>query len=295
MTDYAIGDIQGCLEPVLRLLAEVQFNPARDNLWVAGDLVNRGPDSIGVIQYLRQIDDCCRIVLGNHDLHMLAVYYGYKKPGAKDTLVQVTQSPEAKGLIDFVRNQPMMHHDKTLGYAMTHAGIPSIWRTRKARELAEEVSEVLRTERLLRMFLANMYGNTPDVWKDSLEGTSRWRVITNYLTRMRFTDDKGRLDLEHKEGPDHPPKGMKPWFKYPARKKRSIRLIFGHWAALNGLFTDKDVLGLDTGYVWGGTMSMVNLQQQELLQIDPNGVISSRNIRLASPPSQEEAALGPTL
>ena len=294
MTDYAIGDLQGCLEPMLRLLAEIQFNPSRDTLWVAGDLVNRGPESLGVVKHLRDIEDSCRIVLGNHDLHMLAVYYGHKRPGSKDTLVQVTSSDEARQLIDFIRQQPLIQHDKPLGYVMTHAGIPSIWRTRLARELAEEVSEVLKTERLLQSFLSNMYGNTPDVWKDSLEGPTRWRVITNYLTRMRFTDEKGKLDLEHKEGPDSPPKGMKPWFKYPARKKRSTRMIFGHWAALNGLFNNADAIGLDTGYVWGGKMSLVNLQQQELLQIDKAGRISYRDIRLGTPRTPT-ASVSPTL
>ena len=265
MTDYAVGDIQGCFKSLQRLLTLSGFMPGKDTLWITGDLVNRGPDSLGTLQFLKRQETSCRIVLGNHDLHLLAVYYLGLPTLPKDTLTQVLQSSEAGSLCDFLCDQPLIQHDKSLGYTMTHAGIPSIWSTKKAIRLADEVASVLRGPDKLAFF-KDMYGNTPAVWQDKLTGTARLRTITNYFTRMRFTDSLGKLDLRAKNAPNKPPKGMNPWYAYSPVKPRKTTLLFGHWAALNGLFNRHDMIGLDTGCVWGGKLTMVNLSNREIIQ-----------------------------
>lgn len=266
MTDYAVGDIQGCLKPLQRVLSMVGFEPGKDTLWIAGDLINRGPKSLETLRLIYRLRDSVRMVLGNHDLHLIAMHYGNRKHSDKDTVKDILNAPDVAQLLGYLVEQPLIQHDKTLGYTMTHAGIPAIWSTSKARKLADEVSHVLHVPKLRSKYLETMYGNHPDHWKASYEGTERWRVITNYLTRMRFINKKGTLDLEHRLGPESPPKGMKPWYEYHPEKPRKTRLLFGHWAALDGLFDHPDVIGLDTGCVWGGKLSIMNLQSSEYYQ-----------------------------
>jgi len=269
VTDYAVGDIQGCLKPLQRALSQVAFNPSKDTLWIAGDLVNRGPQSLETLKLIYRLADSTRIVLGNHDLHLIATYFGVRKASSKDTFDDILLSPDAPKLIDFLLEQPLIQHDKALGYTMTHAGIPAIWSTSTAKSLAEEVSDTLRNPRERQAFLEDMYGNEPDMWSDQLTGKARLRVITNYLTRMRFISQSGRLDLAANSGPLSPPKSMKPWYEYSPLKARKTRIIFGHWAALQGLLDHPEVIGLDTGCVWGGHLTVMNLHSGEFYQNTP--------------------------
>ena len=223
MSTYAIGDLQGCLAPFDALLDEIGFHPDRDRLLLAGDLVNRGPDSLGALRRVYQLRDNVRVVLGNHDLHLLAASHG-------------------------------------------HAGLPPLWRLDEARARALEVETVLASPDKAEAFFANMYGNSPAGWHDGLEGTDRWRVITNYFTRMRFVNDAGELDLGSKGEPDQPPPGFMPWFEHPQRRERDVRVLFGHWAALEGRTGTAGVEALDTGCVWGGCLTALRLEDGRRFQ-----------------------------
>ena len=266
MTDYAVGDIQGCLKPLKKCLAEVEFNPSKDVLWVAGDLVNRGPDSLGTLKFIKKMDNAARVVLGNHDLHLVAVYYGIREPNRKDTLDDILAYPKAKALIKWLCQQPLIQHDPALGYTMVHAGIPHIWSTKKAVKYGQEILEVLEKKKSRLQFLNHMYGNLPEKWDKSLRGPERWRLITNYFTRMRFIGEQGELNLVDKLGPTLSPPGMAAWFDFEPRKPRKTQILFGHWAALEGMFDHPRVIGLDTGAVWGGVLSLLNLQTGEIVQ-----------------------------
>jgi bis(5'-nucleosyl)-tetraphosphatase (symmetrical) len=271
MTDYAVGDVQGCLSALKRVLSDAGFEKGRDTLWLVGDLVNRGEDSLGTLKFLYKMRNSVRTVLGNHDLHLIAIDQGFKSLGRKDTLDDILQSSSRRKLIDWLIQQPLLQHDKELGYTMTHAGIPPCWSTRQARDRADELQQVLINPKDRLAFLETMYGNQPDKWDDTLRGTDRWRVITNYFTRMRFTNAKGKLDLTNKNGPLKPPKGMKPWFEHEPIKPRKTKLLFGHWAALNGLFDHPWAIGLDTGCVWGGPLTLMNLKTGETHSSPANG------------------------
>lgn len=259
MPTYAIGDIQGCFEPLQCLLRELNFDPARDRLWLAGDVINRGPDSLETLRYLYSIRDALVVVLGNHDLHLLAVYHGLRKAGKNDTLGPILQAPDAPLLLEWLRQQPLLHQDETLGYAMVHAGIPPMWTLPQALSYAQEVETCLRGPDFLD-YLANMYGNEPRQWQESLQGQERHRLITNYFTRMRFCNAEGELELATKESAAAAPEGFSPWFSFLQRKTRHQRILFGHWAALEGQTNIPNAIALDTGCVWGGYLSALCLE-----------------------------------
>lgn len=261
MSTYAVGDIQGCLSPLKDLLAQVAFNPDRDMLWVAGDLVNRGPESLETLRFIYNLRHCTKIVLGNHDLHLLASHAGYKKLSSKDTLQEILEAPDRDQLLKWLIHQPLIQHDAKLGFTMTHAGIPPIWTLKQALSYAEEVHTVLRGP-APETFFAEMYGNKPAGWKKSLKGMERLRVITNYFTRMRFCDAQGGLEFDSKEDPHQAPSGYQPWFNYPQHLCRQHKLIFGHWAALMGNTQHPSFTGLDTGCVWGGCLTLMRLDDQ---------------------------------
>ncbi|UTA48609.1 symmetrical bis(5'-nucleosyl)-tetraphosphatase [Simiduia sp. 21SJ11W-1] len=266
MATYAVGDIQGCFEPLQRLLAEVNFNPAQDTLWVAGDLVNRGPDSLAVIRFLRSLGDAVVPVLGNHDLHFLAVAEGVKPPSKGDTLEDLLAAPELADIVQWLRGLPLIHQDKALGYTMVHAGIPPQWGIKKALKRAREVEQVLQSGDY-RRFLKAMYGNTPAGWRKGLRGMKRLRVITNYFTRMRFCAPDGELDITNKSAPMGVNLGFAPWYALENRKSRGHRIIFGHWAALEGAVSEPDIFALDTGCVWGGCLTLLRLEDQARFQV----------------------------
>jgi len=256
MPVYAIGDLQGCFDPLQRLLEKVQFDPARDQLWFTGDLVNRGPQSLECLRFVKSLGPAAVTVLGNHDLHLLAVWAGAERRKRKDTLDPVLDAPDADELCHWLRHQPMLHYDGQRDTVMTHAGLPPQWTLSRARELAAELEQVLRGPDY-QAFFAHMYGNQPDTWDEHHQGYERLRLITNYLTRMRFIDAQGRLDFDSKEGPDAAPPGFRPWFEYA--RPDSTRILFGHWAALEGRVRNERFLALDTGCVWGGQLTALDL------------------------------------
>lgn len=267
MATYAVGDLQGCLEPLKCLLKQVNFNTDRDQLWLVGDLINRGPQSLETLQFVYAMRDNIVSVLGNHDLHLLACAYGHRLPAKGDTLDEILIAPNIEKVYDWMRQCPVVHYDKKLNFTMVHAGIPPQWSLRKARRRARELEKVIQGHQFDK-FLSTMYGNQPDIWKRSLKGPERWRLITNYFTRMRFCDRKGQLELKAKNGIHNAPKGYAPWFEHKRRKTRKDKIVFGHWAALEGeTFTD-NVYALDTGCVWGGKMTMLRLEDERYFYCD---------------------------
>jgi bis(5'-nucleosyl)-tetraphosphatase (symmetrical) len=278
MSTYAVGDVQGCLEPLRRALDAVQFDTARDRLWLTGDLVNRGSDSLGVLRLVRSLGSAATVVLGNHDLHLIAVALGVRPPRKKDTFDDVLSAPDRAELIEWLRQQPLLHHDTALGFALTHAGVPPQWTLTEAQQRAREVEDALRGA-TPEVLLANMYGDEPRLWGDDLVGPARLRLITNYFTRMRFCSPRGELDMTKKHEPSDAPPGMAPWFTHAQRKTKDDRLIFGHWATLRGNTQTPNAFGLDTGCVYGGDLTVLHLEterrvclpcQGQWLAEDPN-------------------------
>lgn len=257
MPRYAVGDLQGHLEPLRRLLDHVDFDPDRDELWVVGDLVNRGPDNVGVLRYLMALPHL-RAVLGNHDLHLLAVAEGVRETRSrKDTIDDVLQSPDRDELLHWLRHRPLASADQHHHQIMTHAGIPPCWTVDQTLACAREVETVLQDPEQCTRYLADMYGNQPDTWEPTLGGQDRLRVITNYLTRMRFITPFSQLEFNHSGTPKDAPTGFLPWFD--VREPDGWQIVFGHWAALQGQTGTADRLGLDTGYGWGGWLTLVDL------------------------------------
>jgi bis(5'-nucleosyl)-tetraphosphatase (symmetrical) len=262
---YVVGDVQGCFDALRRLLDSAGFDAATDLLWSVGDLVNRGPDNLGTLRFFRSLGERALVVLGNHDLHLLAVEAGARKSGRKDTLQDVLQAPDAEQLLDWLRHQPLLHQAGP--YVLSHAGVPHIWTATEARAYASEVTAQLRRTDY-RDFLLHMYGDQPDRWSPRLAGWERLRVIVNYFTRMRFIGAAGNLDFSAKEGADEAPVGMHPWFEYPrAGTDRHSIFLFGHWAALNGKTGEPRFMALDTGCVWGGHLTMVRLDDGRKFQV----------------------------
>lgn len=261
MATYAIGDIQGCFESLQCLLEKIAFNPELDTLWLVGDLINRGPDSLATLRYLYSIRSSIEFVLGNHDLHFLAVAYGLRKKGQSDTLDPLLNAHDLQELIDWLIQGKLLHTDENLGFTMVHAGIPPIWSLQQAQAHAREVEAVLQS-RYCRDFLSSMYGNQPNRWKNKLIGLDRLRLITNYFTRMRFCNDEGMLELETKESMAAAPLGFSPWFSFAKRKTGGDKIIFGHWAALEGNTNTPNIYALDTGCVWGGALTALRLEDE---------------------------------
>ena len=273
MSTYAIGDIQGCYKPLKRLLKLAGFSPARDRLWCVGDLVNRGPRSADTLRYLQDLGPAVRPVLGNHDLHFLALHEGRAPRRGKDTLDDLLQAPDCGDLARWLRRQPLAHYEEVEtrkgreGFFMVHAGVAPSWSLKTALKLAGEVERALQGPGY-RAYLKAMYGDTPDRWRGGLEGKERLRVITNYLTRVRFCDKAGRMHLQVKEGYRAAPKGCKPWFKLQ-RITPAASILFGHWAAIEGRTGSKHVIALDTGYVWGGALTMLRLEDRKKFTVSP--------------------------
>ena len=265
MATYAVGDLQGCLTPLKCLLKQVAFDPAQDTLWLVGDLVNRGPQSLETLRFLYGMRESLVCVLGNHDLHLLAAGHNIERLKKADTLREILEAPDRAELLEWVRQQKLMHYDETRNIAMVHAGIPPQWSLRKALKCAAEVEEALRDDNRFAPYLDGMYGNEPLKWDSDLKGVTRLRVITNYFTRMRFCTAEGKLDLKSKEGLESAPHGYKPWFQHKERKTSDTKIIFGHWAALEGQCNEPNVIGLDTGCVWGGALTLMNIDTGERL------------------------------
>jgi bis(5'-nucleosyl)-tetraphosphatase (symmetrical) len=255
---YAIGDVQGCYDALRRLLDALAFEPGRDRLWFTGDLVNRGPRSLAVLRYVSGLDDVVT-VLGNHDLHLLALASGAPsaRKRSRDTLDDVLGAPDRDELLAWLSARPLAHHDDGLGWLLIHAGVPPQWDLDRTLACAREVEAVLRGDDAAR-FLDEMYGDEPSRWSAKLRGIARWRFITNCLTRMRYCDAHGHLDLESKGPPGTQPEGYVPWFHAPKRATRDVRIVCGHWATL-GYLHEPNLLAIDTGCVWGGNLTAARL------------------------------------
>jgi bis(5'-nucleosyl)-tetraphosphatase (symmetrical) len=259
MAVYAIGDIQGCGAAFEALLKKLHFRESRDRLWLVGDLVNRGPDSLGVLRRVITLGRSVTCVLGNHDLHLLATVAGERDLSPADTFGEVLAAPDAGELVDWLRHRPLMHYDASTKHVLVHAGLPPAWTVTQARAQAREVEGLLRGRRW-RASLRTMYGNQPSSWSRKLGREDRRRYTINALTRMRYCDRRGRLDFGESGPPGSQPKGLVPWFDFPERRSRGAHIVFGHWAAL-GLMRRTDVTGLDSGCVWGGCLTAVRLDK----------------------------------
>ena len=266
MAVYAVGDIQGCLKPLKTLLNKLHFSPQTDRLWIAGDMVNRGPHSLETLRFIYHIRHAVVAVLGNHDLHLLALATGCRRPNPADTLQPILDAPDRDRLLDWLRRQPLLHHDKALGYTMVHAGIPPQWSIAQSCDYAAEVAAVLTGDHCTT-FLQHMYGNHPSKWDESLTSYDRWRVITNYFTRMRFCTADGQLELTAKGTINHGPQGYLPWFQQADRKAHNDNIIFGHWAALEGSVCEKNLFALDSGCVWGKALTAMRLDDKTMVSV----------------------------
>ncbi|WOD06379.1 symmetrical bis(5'-nucleosyl)-tetraphosphatase [Marinomonas sp. GJ51-6] len=262
MATYAIGDIQGCLPQLVQLLEQINYQAEEDRLWFTGDLINRVPASLETLRFIKSLGDSAKVVLGNHDLHLLAVAHGHGDLKRKDTLAEVLMASDRDELMNWLRNQPLCYYDPQLNTIMTHAGIPPCWDLDKTLSLAAEVEEKLKSD-TVDDFFAAMYGNTPRKWSDDLTGMDRLRAITNYLTRMRFCDENSKLDLKSKEGINTAVKGYAPWFNYPTQLPENCHIVFGHWAAIEGITHQDNIHALDTGCVWGGSLTALRLEDRQ--------------------------------
>jgi bis(5'-nucleosyl)-tetraphosphatase (symmetrical) len=257
---YAIGDIQGCATELRALLAKIRFSADRDQLWFVGDLVNRGPHSLEALRYVRALDENAVVVLGNHDLHLLAIGLGGESTRKGDTLDEVLAAPDRDALLEWLLHRPLAHFDAERGDLLVHAGLVPQWTVAQALGLAREVEQALRRD--ARAFLRRMYGDQPNRWNDTLAGVARLRFTVNVLTRLRMCTLDGRVDLKIKGPPEEAPTDLRPWFEIPQRASRGARVIFGHWSAL-GYVNAHGVVGLDTGCVWGGSLTAFNLDRPE--------------------------------
>lgn len=266
---YAVGDVQGCAPSLKALLKKL---PKKSKMIFLGDLVNRGPDSLGALRQLKSLQESGRAecILGNHDLHLLAIDAGLRKPKGLDTVDPILSAPDRKELINWIRNRPLALSNGNI--LTVHAGVLQQWDLQQTIECAQEVEKTLRGKSY-KDFLANMYGNTPNKWSNKLKGYERLRVITNALTRMRFCTPSGQMEFDSKEGLEQGPKGYIPWFTVPSRKTQDVLTYFGHWSTL-GLLRQHNVIGLDTGCVWGGKLTAIEISSSnkdsknlELIQV----------------------------
>jgi bis(5'-nucleosyl)-tetraphosphatase (symmetrical) len=259
MATYAIGDIQGCYDALRRLLDRLSFDPGKDKLWLVGDLVNRGPRSADVLRFMKGLGDRATVVLGNHDLHLLALGAGNLKHASKSNLHGVLEAPDREELLEWLRHRPLMHYDAKKRFAVVHAGLPPQWDLSLALSCARELETALRGTDY-REYLHEMYGNEPSRWSDGLVGMDRLRFITNCLTRIRYCHLDGGLDLKQKGVPGSQPPELVPWFSHPTRRSGEVRILFGHWSAL-GYLAKHNVWALDTGCLWGSSLTAVRVQK----------------------------------
>ena len=262
MASYAVGDIQGCHDALRRLLDIIKFDPPGDVLWFVGDLVNRGPQSLKTLRFIKGLGNAAVPVLGNHDLHLLVAASGHTKQHPGDTLSDILEAPDRDELLHWLRQQKMMHTGS--GYAMVHAGLLPQWDIQQALALAAEVEAVLRGDDHDE-FLRPLYGNKPSAWRDDLVGDDRLRVIVNAMTRMRLCTVEGAMEFSHKLAPVNMPQGFMPWYEVPCRASSETPILFGHWASL-GLLLRTNVIGLDSGCVWGRKLTAMRLEDRRVFQ-----------------------------
>ncbi|TXG98318.1 MAG: symmetrical bis(5'-nucleosyl)-tetraphosphatase [Nevskiaceae bacterium] len=264
--NYLIGDVQGCCDALERLLQRVDFSPSRDHLYLLGDLVNRGPASLATLRRLQALQGAATCLLGNHDLHLIAVAHGVRPPGRSDTLQDLLHAPDCEALLAWLRQQRLAVFEQ--GWLMVHAGVVPPWDLAQTLAAAAEIEAVLRSPELPD-FLRVMYGDQPDRWRDDMPREERLRFSINCLTRLRFCTADGRMDFKTKDGAGEAPAGYLPWFEVPGRRTQGTPIAFGHWSTL-GLLDRPDLLGLDTGCVWGGRLSAARIHgsEREIIQVD---------------------------
>ena len=279
MATYAIGDVQGCYAELRALLESIHFDERRDRLWFVGDLVNRGPDSLRVLRFVKRLGAHAVTVLGNHDLHLIALARGHGRKRSDDTLDAVLRAPDSDELIDWMRNLPLLHVAE--GHVMVHAGLLPQWSVVQARALAGEVEDRLRGPRHGE-FLASMYGSKPDQWRDDLGGIDRLRVIVNAMTRMRFCSTQGRMEFKTKGESNRAPPGYAPWFDVPGRASAGETIICGHWSAL-GLKLLPNLIALDAGCVWGGQLTAIRFEDRAVTQVPCGGGMSTTALPTVDP------------
>ncbi len=267
MALYAVGDLQGCFEPLQRLLDQIAFDPSRDQVWFTGDLVNRGPDSLACLRFVKALGERSICVLGNHDLHLLCVAAGVEKRRPRDTLEAVLDAPDRDELLDWLRHRPLLH--VSAGNALVHAGLLPQWSVERAQALAAEVEGQLRGPSC-RELLSGLYGDAPDRWHEGLAGIERWRVVVNAMTRLRVCDREGAMVLRFKGAPADAQGEWLPWFDVPGRASADHTVIFGHWSAL-GLRVEPNVLALDSGCVWGRALTAVRLDDRTVHSVQCPG------------------------
>ncbi|MCX7164750.1 MAG: symmetrical bis(5'-nucleosyl)-tetraphosphatase [Rhodocyclales bacterium] len=276
MATYAIGDLQGCYDPLRRLLDYISFDPAADSAWFVGDLVNRGPQSLEVLRFVKSLGAAATVVLGNHDLHLVMQAEGYSRANKEDTLGKVLGATDRDELLAWLRAQPLIHVEGR--WAMVHAGLLPIWTVAQAQALSDEVSAALMADDF-REFLAHMWGSEPVAWRDDLTGWDRLRVVVNAMTRMRYVTSTGELEFRAagaKAPLDQAPPGCVPWFAAPKRASADHTIVCGHWSGL-GFRDEPNLLALDTGCLWGGSLTAVRLEDRRVLrqpcpqQVKPSG------------------------
>jgi bis(5'-nucleosyl)-tetraphosphatase (symmetrical) len=261
MSTYLIGDVHGCYDELISLLKQVDFSPERDTLWLTGDLVARGPGSLEVLRFVKSLGDSVRMVLGNHDLHLLAIFAGISRNKPKDRLTPLLEAPDADELINWLRRQPMLQIDEEKKLLMVHAGVTPQWDIDTMKQCARDVEAVLRSDSY-PFFLDAMYGDLPNHWSTALTGLARLRFITNALTRMRYCFPNGQLDMYSKESPENVPAPLKPWFTLKGPVTDEYSVVFGHWASLEGQGTPDGIYGLDTGCCWGGVLTCLRWEDK---------------------------------
>lgn len=255
MSIYAIGDIQGCFDELLTLLDVIKFDKSSDQLWFAGDLVNRGPKSLETLRFVKSLGSSAITVLGNHDLHLLATAFKQRQPHKKDSLTDILQAPDCDELLNWLRHQPLFHHNDN--FCLLHAGLPPQWDFAKTKAMARKAEKVLQGPEHLAFFKA-MYGDKPNKWRDDLIGMEKIRFIVNCFTRIRYCDKTGQLDFKHSGPIGSQPNHLTPWFKTPKRQSKDMTIIFGHWSTL-GYYQDDHCYGIDTGCLWGGQLTAIKL------------------------------------
>lgn len=263
MATYAIGDLQGCYSAFRRLLDLCAFDPAVDRLWLVGDLVNRGPESLEALRFVSRLGAAATVVLGNHDLYLLMLRAGLKPRDSDDTLAPLLAAPDRDELLDWLTGRPLLHVEGR--HVLVHAGLLPQWTVPKARALAAEVENAL-TGKDARKFLLHLIGSRPDHWENGLKGWGRLRVIVNAFTRMRFCTGDGRMVMRAKGPPDKAPEGTLPWFALPGRASRDHTIVCGHWSAL-GFYREEGLIALDSGYVWGGKLTALRIEDDRVFQI----------------------------
>jgi len=263
MAVYAIGDVQGCFDELQELIHYIKFNPNKDQLWFVGDLVNRGPKSLETLRWIKSLGNAAVTVLGNHDLHLLAAHAGAKEIRTTSNLYSVLQAKDIDTLVEWLRRQPLICYNKQLKFAMVHAGLAPQWSLKDATRFSKEVETVLRSKKY-KDFLYNMYGDQPNQWDGRLRGWSRLRTITNFMTRVRYCDNRGVMSFTEKGPPGTQSTRMQPWYQIKSRKSQDTMVVFGHWSTL-GYINEHNIIATDTGCLWGGALTAVQIEKDKLI------------------------------